>query len=67
MRLHIDWQQCDAHGSCLELLPEILETDDWGYPRGVGGSDVGVPDDLVPAAREAVRLCPKLALALRES
>lgn len=67
MRLHIDWQRCDAHGSCLELLPEILTADDWGYPVGRGGSDVEVPDQLARETSEAVQLCPKLALALRES
>ena len=25
-RLHVDWTRCDGHGSCAELLPELLGT-----------------------------------------
>jgi ferredoxin len=32
MRLHIDWTACDGRGLCAELLPELLLSDDWGYP-----------------------------------
>ena len=32
MRVHVDWTRCDGHGACAELLPELLETDEWGYP-----------------------------------
>jgi ferredoxin len=63
--LHVDWTRCDARGSCTELLPELLRTDPWGYPLAAGGgSDVGVPAHLETAARDAVGLCPVLALRL---
>lgn len=65
-RLHIDWQRCTGHGSCLELLPELLSPDDWGHPMGAGGSEVGVPPQLVPHARRAAAWCPKLALTVRQ-
>ncbi len=61
--LHIDWTRCDARGSCLELLPELLQPDPWGYPLAAGGgSDVAVPAHLELAARDAAALCPVLAL-----
>lgn len=65
-RLHIDWTACDGRGLCVELLPEVLTPDDWGYPLAItgDGTDVGVPAALVPYARRAVAQCPRLALRL---
>jgi ferredoxin len=69
LALVVDWTACDGRGICMELLPELLEADPWGYPKGAGGSVPGavatVPAELVPAAREAVHLCPLLALRLQ--
>lgn len=63
--LRIDWTACDGYGSCAELLPELLGTDDRGSPvvRG-GGRRVRVPQQLLGAARAAERSCPVLALRL---
>lgn len=58
--LRIDWPACRARGLCFELLPELVELDDWGYPVVTGP----VPDALDAAARSAVRACPTLALRL---
>ena len=35
-RLRVDWPTCHARGLCFELLPEVIELDDWGYPV-IGG------------------------------
>ncbi|MGN6443001.1 MAG: ferredoxin [Arthrobacter sp.] len=69
--LHIDWTSCDGRGLCSELLPGVLDRDDWGYPvaRGKVGrdrTDVPLRDADRDAAQEAVFLCPKLALSLVE-
>lgn len=61
-RLQVDWPRCRARGLCHELLPEVIDVDPWGYPL----VDDQLPDDLVRAAREAVRACPLSALRLRE-
>jgi ferredoxin len=68
--LHIDWTLCDGRGLCTELLPELLERDEWGYPLARRGdassrSDVVVPVRLTEAARDAVAMCPRAALRLR--
>jgi ferredoxin len=63
--LHIDWTRCDGRGLCVELLPELLTRDDWGYPVGGDGTDVAVPVLLQDAARDAMALCPVQALRLR--
>ena len=31
-QLRVDWPSCRARGLCFELLPEVIELDDWGYP-----------------------------------
>lgn len=65
-RLHIDWMACRGRGGCTELLEGVLRGDDWGYPVGDGGGDVPLPADRLRDAREAVSLCPRLALSIRE-
>ncbi len=64
--LHIDWTACEGRGLCVELLPEVLDRDEWGYPIPRDGSrEPAVPDHLLPHARGAVKHCPRLALSLR--
>jgi ferredoxin len=64
-RLHVDWTACQARGACLELLPQVLAADDWGYPRPrAGGSVIEVAARDLPDAEEAARLCIRMALKL---
>ena len=60
-RLTVDRIACDGYGMCAELLPELIDLDDWGYPIIRDG---GVPDALLDHARRAVAVCPVLALRL---
>ena len=60
-RLQVDWPACKAHGVCAELLPEIVELDEWGYPVIAPGP---VPEGLRRYAQRAVSSCPTLALRL---
>jgi len=62
--LVVDRIACDGFGMCAELLPEMIELDDWGYPIIRAG---GVPDELMDHARRAVAVCPVQALRLRRS
>jgi len=50
---------CDAHGHCAELLPELIDLDEWGYPIVSRDS---VPPELAKETRRAVSMCPRLAL-----
>lgn len=59
--LRVDPITCDGHGLCAELVPELIELDDWGYP--ILGS-AQVPERLEQYARRAVTACPVLALGL---
>jgi ferredoxin len=60
--IQIDRIRCDGYGMCAELLPELIELDDWGYPLVRPGA---VPPDLAALARRAVDVCPVLALRVR--
>ena len=61
VKLRVDPTACDRRGLCAEVAPELVTLDDWGFPI-IGGD--AVPPDWMAHAREAVRLCPKLALRL---
>jgi ferredoxin len=64
-RLHIDWTACDGRGLCVELLPELLDRDQWGFPRARDGArDPAIPPPLRAHAQRAVASCPMLALSL---
>lgn len=68
-RLHIDWTRCQARGACIELLAPTLVEDPDGFPLAPGrppAERTNVPLDAseVAAARDAVKLCPRLALSL---
>ena len=58
----IDRIKCDGHGVCADLVPEMIELDDWGYPIINLGP---VPPAVLQHARRAVSGCPTLALRLQ--
>jgi ferredoxin len=62
IRLEVDRIACDGFGMCAELLPELIELDDWGYPI----VHSLVSKHLLPMARRAVDVCPVLALRIRQ-
>lgn len=63
VELRVNPIACDAHGLCMELLPELISADPWGYPIVRSGP---VPLRLQALARRAVADCPTLALLLTE-
>jgi ferredoxin len=63
LRVRVNPIACDAHGLCVELLPELLRLDDWGYP--IIKTDV-VPDTVAAFARMAESACPTLAIMIEE-
>jgi ferredoxin len=60
LRLEVDPIACAGHGLCADLLPELIELDEWGFPM----IDSRVPGGLAGHARRAVSACPALALKL---
>ncbi len=62
--LAVDRIVCDGYGICAELLPELIDLDDWGYPIV---SAEPVQPSLRDHAQRAVAMCPVLALSLRSA
>jgi ferredoxin len=60
-RLLVNPIDCQAHGACAELLPEMITLDEWGYPIV---DPRPLPPGLERDARTAVNACPTLALRL---
>jgi ferredoxin len=60
-QLRVNPIACTGHGLCAELLPELINLDEWGYPVLAGQQ---VPPGLGREARRAVASCPALALLL---
>ena len=63
-RLRVNQIACQAHGVCAELLPELIDSDPWGYSVV---AERPVPQQLLGHAERAVEACPALALVLTES
>lgn len=62
--LRVDPIACDGRGLCAEVAPELVTLDDWGFPIVRGEP---IPPQWMGHAREAIRLCPKLALRLERA
>jgi ferredoxin len=60
LKIEVNPIACTAHGLCADLLPELVQLDEWGYPMLADG----VPAHLEAHARRAVSACPALALRL---
>jgi ferredoxin len=59
--LRVDWILCDGYGTCSDLVPDLIDLDDWRYP-------ILRPGPVDPAflhdAQRAVDCCPMKALIL---
>jgi ferredoxin len=60
-RLLVNPIECEGHGTCAELLPELITLDEWGYPIVDSGP---LAPGMERHARKAVSACPTLALRL---
>jgi ferredoxin len=55
---------CDGFGHCHELAPELVTTDEWGYPI-ISPTPVPLANmSALESARYAVRGCPRQALRI---
>jgi ferredoxin len=61
IRIRIDHELCEANAVCVRLVPEVFELDDDDRLR----LKVEQPDEALRSRlAEAVRRCPKQALAI---
>ena len=61
MRVRVDHDLCEANAVCVRLVPEVFELDDDDRLRL---KQEDAPEALRARLDEAVRRCPKQALAL---
>lgn len=64
-RLRVNPTLCTGYGYCAEIVPELIQVDDWGYP--IVSSRAIEEDELLKLARRAVATCPRLALVVEET
>lgn len=60
-RLAVDWILCDGYGLCGDLIPDLIDLDEWRYPIIRPGP---VDASLLHDAQRAVDCCPMKALVL---
>jgi NADH:ubiquinone oxidoreductase subunit F (NADH-binding)/ferredoxin len=60
-QLLVDWVRCEGHGLCAHLVPELIHLDKTGFPVIL---PIPVPPWLEKDARQAVEMCPALALRI---
>lgn len=63
MRVVVDYDLCESNAVCMGILPEVFEVrdDDFLYVLNENPSE-----DLRPKLEEAVRRCPKQAIAIED-
>jgi ferredoxin len=64
-RLRVNPTLCTGYGYCAEIVPELIDVDDWGYP--IVHRKTIADDRLLGLARRAVATCPRLALVIEET
>lgn len=63
MKLFIDDSECQGHGRCYQLAPDLLDCDEEGYVS-IRDELIDVPDDQLAAAEQAAGSCPEGAISL---
>ncbi|CAN5153429.1 N/A [soil metagenome] len=63
MRIHIDLDQCDGHGLCEGVDPDLFRLDDDGF---AARSDIAAPEAARMTATDAAARCPMGAIRLVE-
>jgi len=63
VRLKVDWILCDGYGLCGDLLPDLIDLDDWRYPIL---APVSIDRERLHDAQRAVDCCPMKALRLEQ-
>ena len=63
MRIHVDYDLCEANGVCVKTAPDIFRVDDTDKLHLLVS---GPSAEQVEIVERAVRRCPRRALSLRE-
>ncbi|MCZ4492501.1 MAG: ferredoxin [Baekduia sp.] len=63
MKVVVDMELCDAHGTCVDACPEVFELDDDDELHVL---DANPPEVLRDKVMAAARSCPKAAIRIVE-
>ena len=63
MKIEVDWDLCQGHGTCVTEAPEVFRLDADG---NLVVLDENPPEEQRKNATNAVRFCPTYALRLEE-
>lgn len=64
MKIRIDKEKCYMSGECYYNHPELFKMDDEGYPVVLVDEITG--EEAVRHAKEAIEVCPAVAIILEE-
>jgi ferredoxin len=62
MKVIVDWDRCEANAVCVRCCPEVFQLEEDDTLTILLDE---VPEDLRAQTKNAVRLCPRQALALQ--
>jgi ferredoxin len=63
VRVVVDYDLCESNAVCMGIVPEVFEVRDDDFLYVLQESP---PDELREKVEEAVRRCPKQAIALED-
>jgi ferredoxin len=63
MKVVVDFDLCESNAVCMGIVPSVFEVRDDDYLYIL---DENPPESLRPQLEEAVRACPRAAIALRD-
>jgi ferredoxin len=64
MKVAADWDLCESNGFCERVAPEMFHVNDKDELDIANDGEYG--PELADKVREAVRICPKMALSIQE-
>ena len=64
MKVVVDYDLCEANALCMDCCPEVFRVEEDDTLTVLIEDDI--PDDLRAKVEEAVRLCPRQAIATQE-
>lgn len=63
-RVQVDHDRCEGNGKCQNAAPQVFEVRDDDLSYVILDE---IPDELIDAVEEAIRLCPRQAIAWVEA
>lgn len=63
MKVKVDWDLCEANAMCMRAAPEIFKVDDEDMLHVLMED---VPESQREKLEQAVRACPRAALAIED-